>query len=228
MVKQKTAVLIPSYRRADKLTTCLSSLSKSLSDNERDLVDIFVGLDKHDANSEDVAITRGAMVEWIASNGSGSVPVWNELLRRHPDYQYYVAAADDLVFYPGWLGKSLGAMNVLGYGLVGFNDMNRDGSELATHWIADRDFLIKYNGGVIYAPWYKSQWCDPELNEIAKRAGRFTWCEDALVEHIHPNYGKSPSDATYRISESNESLDRDVYNIRRDNMFPINWEPILR
>lgn len=187
----------------------------------------MIGVDKYDKASQSIGHNYGASVE-ITTGGCGSVRAWNELLARYPDYQRYVAGADDLIFYPDWLGISCAVQDQKRVGLVGFNDLNRDGEELATHWLATREFLVRFNGGVIYCPHYRSLWCDPELNAIAKREGQFAWAATAIVEHRHPNYGKAVMDGTYQISHHNEAHDREVFERRQAAGFPIDWPAIMR
>ena len=226
MVKPKTAILLPSLNRPEKVVRCVNSL-RGTTDWRR--VDIKVMLDLEDKASE--RALSGMPVEVVfTTNRKGSIAAWNEMLGLFNNYSAYVAAADDLVFHQGWYAATMRTLQLLGGdGMVGFNDLHYDGDkEWSTHWLGTRDFLINHNGGVIYAPHYGSWWCDPEVNDRARAVGKYIWAKDAVVEHVHPDWGKATVDQTYTEATKYHAKDTETYKTRKANGFPDDFPPVLK
>lgn len=140
-----------------------------------------------------------------------------------------VLGADDLWFGHGWLGETLDRLADFpdGEGLVGFNDLARDGNELATHWAVSRTFARKRLGGALYPPCYQHYCGDNEMTARAKAAGRFKWAQFALVEHRHPLFGKAEVDGLYVEKAPMLDADRHLFNWRQEQGWPEAWEGVL-
>lgn len=226
MVNRKTAILLPSLNRPEQVVRCVNSLRGT---TDWRLVDIKVMIDLDDKASEKAL--DGMPIEVVyTTNKKGSIAAWNEMLGLFDNYAAYVAAADDLVFHQGWYAATMRALQLLGGdGMVGFNDLHYDGEkEWATHWLGTRDFLIDHNGGVIYAPHYGSWWCDPEVNDRARAVGKYIWAKDAIVEHLHADYGKAEYDPTYTNATKYHAKDTETYKTRKAAGFPDDFPPVLK
>ena len=140
-----------------------------------------------------------------------------------------VLGADDLWFGHGWIGETLDRMADFpdGAGLIGFNDLGRDGNELATHWAVSRAFARKRLGGVLYPPCYQHYCGDNEMTMRAKAAGRFRFAQFALVEHRHPLFGKAHVDAGYLEHQRTMDADRHLLAWRQEQGWPDDWEAVL-
>jgi len=226
MVSQKTAILLPSLNRPEQVVRCVNSLRGT---TDWRLVDIKVMIDLSDKASEKAL--AGMPIELVfTTNKNGSIAAWNEMLGLFNNYSAYVAAADDLVFHQGWYAATMRALQLLGGdGFVGFNDLHYDGDkEWSTHWLGTRNFLIDHNGGVIYTPHYGSWWCDPEVCERARKAGKYAWAKDAIVEHLHADYRKAEYDKTYTDANKYHAIDAETYKRRKAEDFPDDFPPILK
>jgi hypothetical protein len=121
----------------------------------------------------------------------GAITCWNygTLIA---DASIYFHQGDDLSYSDGWLQIALDAFQekLQGYGLLGVNDGMWDGDKvIATHFLFDKQFCIDHLGGVMAPPCYKYYGVDVEQNARAKLAGRFYWCKESVVKHIHPANG---------------------------------------
>lgn len=223
----KIGVLLPSAYRPHHLARCLTSLLSG----ERALdLRIVVSLIDDDEESAPLLteIPCNVVLRSAKEYQRGAVYGWNKCLSYAPDCDVYVLAADDLVFQPGWIDFALIELDALGgHGLIGLNDMSSDGNLYAAHWLADRQFLIEHNGGVMYPPLYRSWWADREVSDIAQMAQCYRWARLALVEHFNYTFDKSPLDRTYRDAMANYDHDRELYHRRKADEFPKTWEPIL-
>lgn len=66
----------------------------------------------------------------------------------------------------------------------------------------------------IYYPGYKSFYCDDEFSNVCKELGRFTFIDNTIVEHQHPDNQKAEDDDTYRRNGKFGANDRDLYHKR--------------
>lgn len=159
----------------------------------------------------------------------GALNAWNLGLQLS-NGQHFVPAGDDQLFHQGWLGYALDAhrTRVDGFGVVGMNDLAYKPPQVATMWLFDRKFCKEVMGGIFAPPCYKYYNIDSEWNEKAKTLGKFYWCEESKVEHLHSAHGKRPVDATDALKdESWMERDRIVFEDRQARGFPIEWESLI-
>lgn len=160
----------------------------------------------------------------------GSLETWNVTLKNSVGDLLF-PCGDDQLAYPGWYEKAIQAHLSLGcYGVVGLNDLMHDGSvTTATTLLFDRKFVKEQFGGRITYPCYKYYCQDSELNERAKRTGKFIWLRDAIVEHIHAANGKRPFDEHDKERAENEYQVSDTleFERRKGLGFPDLWEAII-
>lgn len=114
-------------------------------------------------------------------------------------------AADDLCFHAGWYEAALTRLGD-GIGVVGTNDLGSPrvmAGDHATHSLVTRDYADRYgtidSPGQIMHEGYWHEWVDDEMVETAKHRKAFAFAPDAHVEHLHPNWGKAPSDGLYQL-----------------------------
>jgi hypothetical protein len=228
MVKQKTAVLIPSAYRHASLRECLVSL---FDNTPLDQIDVYVSVFRDDHASAEVA--RQFNVTQVYRERSeyefGAIHGWLKLQGIANDYQFYVNLSDEMRPRAGWLEAALRAMHQLNDdGLVGLNDTHSDGNEYAAVGLVSRSFLIKYHGGSICSPRYRSWWCDREITDLAKSLNLYLWAQDSIMEHLNHAWGGIAHDQTYVDAEKNYDNDYQLYMYYKNNGFPIDWEPVLR
>ena len=62
---------------------------------------------------------------------------------------------------------------------------------------------------------YEHEYVDNEFIETAKHRGEFIHAEHAIVEHLHPDWGKAEVDDTYRLGRSQTNRDKALFRKRR-------------
>ena len=127
-------------------------------------------------------------------------------------------AADDIRPHPGWLETALAAMTG-GVQVVGLNDLipRPERPTHATHFLMTREAAelpcLDRAPGPMYAG-YVSWFADDELIASARKRGIYTYCADAIVEHVgHPMTG-GPDDDTYRKGRLHARMDRKHFRRR--------------
>jgi GT2 family glycosyltransferase len=157
----------------------------------------------------------------------GCSRAWNDCLAASKG-DPVVFAADDLEWHPGWLEASLAVLEEFpdGWGLVGFNDGHWD-AELSTHYLMSRRFIIEVLGGVVAWDFYRHSFNDLEVNERAKLAGRYAWCQDAHVRHVHWLFGDRPQDATDTRTLGEHTDSQHIFLGRQAAGYPSDYEPVI-
>jgi hypothetical protein len=133
--------------------------------------------------------------------------------------------ADDLAFRPGWDAAAIAAGEQTGAQVVGTLDLG-NGSVTAgkhsTHSLIRRSYIDDPGAawgepGNVLHEGYAHQFTDNELVEVAISRGTFTMAYTAIVEHLHPFWGKARRDPTYELGLSTGHEDRAHFHDRRAN-----------
>lgn len=140
---------------------------------------------------------------------------------EHTDEPLIFMAADDLLFHPGWF-QAATAMLTDGIGVVGTNDLGNPRvirGEHSTHSLITRDYVERF--GTIDEPGkamhegYHHEFCDDELVETAKHRNAWAFAADSIVEHLHPHWGKAPTDSIYDAQRARMRASRQHYRRRQ-------------
>ncbi len=106
------------------------------------------------------------------------------------------------------------------------NDLH-DGNVMSTHFLIDRQFTKEVLGGVMAAPIIRYYGVDTIDNELAKQAGKFYWCREAKVNHLHPANGKREVDDTDKDHMDFWIQDQATLDGWRSRGRKIEWESVI-
>jgi glycosyltransferase involved in cell wall biosynthesis len=206
-------------RRAGRLKGCIENL---LATAEVECIPVI------DEDYDSVTAVRHIAPEYIFNETrQGAINCWNMGLAKARG-DFIVFAGDDLWFTDGWLAHSLRAHETLGdYGLIGFNDKHYDGNVLATHYIADRKFIKEVLGGRIAFPMFRFYCNDTVANTMAKNAGKYVWCQEAVVRHDHTSNGRREADSLDAENTGVLGEDIESYYAWVKRGAKIEWESVL-
>lgn len=132
---------------------------------------------------------------------------------------YLFTGADDLHFTPGWfeVARRLATDAI---GCIGTQDLcNRRviRGEHATHFLLTRAYAeqpcIDGSPGPIFQG-YEHEFVDDELIGTARHRSAYAFAADAVVEHLHPQAGKAPSDALYAAQGERMERSRPLFEER--------------
>lgn len=220
--------IIPTMNRPQLLKQTLESLFATTQGIDVEAVVVI------DENIESVQVCvdllkegRNILVNYSPSR-RGAIPCWNIGLRM-ARADIFFHQGDDLWYNDGWLRLALDAHRdkLQNYGLVGVNDSMHDGNHISTHALWDRQFCKDHLGGVMAMPHYGYYNVDVEFNERAKRAGKFYWCKEAVVKHIHPANSGRVKDETDTSHESCWEHDQALLAERRALDFPNDFDAVI-
>lgn len=116
---------------------------------------------------------------------------------------YIFLGADDLSFYPNWFEYAVSRM-VGRVGVVGTNDLGNPrvlAGRHSTHSLVLRGYIDKYGTiderGKILHEGYPHEFVDDEFVATAQKRRCWAFSKTSIVEHLHPHWGKAPTDDVY-------------------------------
>jgi glycosyltransferase involved in cell wall biosynthesis len=153
--------------------------------------------------------------------------------RRHGDWARKVNTAyrlttdpllllcgDDVNPRSGWHDEVANAY-AQGWGVIGTQDLGNRRVLAGLHsthpvvarWYADRYGTVDGPGAVVSEA-YDHNWVDDELVETARARGLWTFCNAAIIEHLHPIWGKGVMDDVYALGRRAFDADRRTRDMR--------------
>ena len=129
--------------------------------------------------------------------------------------EWLLLGASDLRFYPGWASSAIDLGDEYDAGVVGTNDLGNPTVKQglhSTHPLVRRSYIEQWGGGwdgpgIVYHEGYTHQYVDTELVTAAQARGRWVFCHDSWVEHLHPLWKKGEMDDTYRRGQRGSTQD---------------------
>jgi glycosyltransferase involved in cell wall biosynthesis len=201
-------VVIPTYKRPDKL--------KSTIDQLRDREVIYVC---HETDIESQKILTKAHKQFVIDyqQPSGVNATNRGFWATTADW--IVIGQDDFTWHVGWLQEATRVQKETNAMVVGFSDGYRTDKH-SVAWLIYRPYAMSEGlcigfPNVIFNPHYKKNFSDNELNDTAKLRGVFAYAENAVLEHLHPSFGKSLDDSTYQHLEPYFEQDFALYKSRQ-------------
>lgn len=141
--------------------------------------------------------------------------MWNEAYKK-ATADIFMHSGDDIIFRTKhWDTQVIEAFNQYPDKIVfvGGNDMSgvHDG-KFFTHGFLHRNWVSVI--GYFVPPFYVSDYNDTHLNEVARLINRWHYISEFNIEHMHPNFGKGPTDQTHldRIKRHYESSVAELYD----------------
>ena len=192
----KVAILIPTLGRPHALEPVLDSIKETTPDGQ--YLPIFV-CDWHDHDTVSELHRLGAW--WVFQDGT--YPVKTNAGYRASNYPLVLPTADDVVFHHGWYEAALDAFQDPAGQVVGTRDLTPVTAEgqHSTMPIVRRSY-IQHPGAVwgepgkVFHEGYHHGWVETELWQLACRRGVARFVPESVIEHLHPDWGTRPRDAT--------------------------------
>ena len=219
-------MIIPQRGRFEKLKDCIDSLFLY----SRDAEIIIVADDDERSTLEELAPLTGTKRYYPDLIQKRALDKWN-LGATVATGDVLVVAANDCEFKEGWSEEALKVLDGLpdGNGMVGFNDTHTDPRVSSPHFLMTREYVMKYNGGVLMPPCYDMMFCDVENRLRAQSLGRYAPAYKSVVIHNHPMTKSAEIDSVHQEGYL-KSFDSDkvLFERRTKDGFPIVWEPVLK
>jgi len=216
-------VVFPVLRRPHRVRPLVESLEAATPEPHRT---VFVATAGDDAMIEEIKLVSADWpieLEVLAPNRIGDYARKINHVLDITVEPFLFTGADDLDFHPGWIPAGLRHFDDPKIGVVGTQDLApttraRAGTH-ATHFFVRRRYAVDFGTidarGKIFHDGYPHEYVDDELVETAKFRGAWSFAADSVVEHLHPSWGKAPSDPLYRAQSARMNSGRRVFARRR-------------
>lgn len=219
MTAAAIVALVPVLRRPARAAPLVESFAAATTPPYRV---VFVCSPGDQAEIEAVRATDATLIVAPFEVGPGDWARKVNLGYRSTTEPLMLLCGDDIAPRPGWADEVRRAA-ALGWGVIGTNDLGNPqvmAGATSTHpvvarWYADQHGTIDGPGRVVDEG-YRHNFVDDELVGTARVRGAWCFCANAVVEHLHPSWGKAQFDEIYTLGRSGFEVDRARFWKRRD------------
>lgn len=204
----KTAVVIPTYKRPEKLDRCLHSIiGQSIGKN----LSIYVYADNNDVETKEHAEKHWG--QWgikcfVQPKQSYVIGAWNRFTKEQWDDKWdaMMWCVDDVELYPNCIEEAVKCMKENfkdGDGVVGIKQVCPGREDYTFKWFGQvllgRKFVARYPEQQVCCPAYQHFWQDEEMYEYACSLNKFVSCNTAVLKHYHPGFLPEEMDSTHPL-----------------------------
>lgn len=183
----------------------------------------------------DIAAAEATDAEVIVLDGPREPGDWARKINtayRATTEPILVLLGDDVTPRPGWHNEVANAY-AQGFGVIGTQDLGNRRVLAGIHsthpavarWYADAHGTVDGPGAIVSEE-YHHNCTDDELVETAKARGMWTFCNTAVLEHNHPNWGKAETDWVYSLGR--EGFDKDRWTLEKRSRLWASLSPLPR
>ncbi len=218
------AVLVPVLNRPQNVAPLVESF---LAGCPEDSVLCFI--DEHDEQANEFAAIkphlRQERVRWFAQDGAHTWPQKINFGAWVINADWYLCAADDITFEPGWWDATLSARSQ-GYGVIGTNDAypgEKGNPAVAAgchtcHPLISRAYIEQFGtvdeAGKAVHDKFHHWYVDNELVRTAMARKQWIYVREAVIRHNHPYWERGTWDDTYTTGEANSHADQLLWESR--------------
>ena len=214
-------IAIPTRNRPEKCTVCVNSLLSGDYQNIRVFL-LFTNQNELFRYAKQYQYDKRVRCEM--TDYSKVSTCWNTFIKRS-ESDFVLFLCDDTSLDSDCLTNAIASMQEHfpdGDGVVGLNVTNYPPSwpEAITQYgfrLVGRKFHARFPEGQAYCPEYYRFYVDTEMGEYAKNhVHKFVFCEDAQMQHFHPNAPGGTLDQTHYDNRGvKQKWDIEIWNARQ-------------
>lgn len=217
---KKLDVVIPSYRRLEKLGRAVESVERArLHCNP---VAVHLHLYFSDPTEAESAYVQYWSKPWVKvhllTKEFKASDFWNTHIEgMTADALCYLT--DDVELHEMCLVEGWNHLQNLDFdGVVGFNVENSlDGQPCkAAFGMVGKKFAGRFPDCQVFCPEYWCFYLDVELEEYASSLGRFFFAQQARMSHFHPEFEGGEPDECHKHHRRNKTKDIILHSVRRE------------
>ena len=220
--KFKIIVKLPTKKRKEKFFSTIDIFYNLCLDIENIHFLITLDDDDDEMNNEEVKTKLSSYknLTYYFDHSTSKLYATNRDLEKYTDWDIMVLASDDTIpKIHGW--DEIIRNNMMTHypdtdGVLWFND-GYQGNRLNTLPILGKKYFDRF--GYVQYPEYKSCFADNEFMEVSKILKKFTYFNDVIIEHQHPDWGFGQTDYVHNENLVNFSYDSNLFNNRKNINF---------
>lgn len=212
-------IIIPVLRRPQNAAKVAASIRNATPDDVARI--LFVASPGDEAEHDACRATGADLLVIDQEHGPGDYQRKINTAYRTSTEPLLLLGADDIRFHPGWF-HALEPHLDAGFHVIGTNDLGNARvmrGEHATHCVVTREYAdtqgtIDRRGEIMHEG-YVHEYSDDELVQTAIMRDAWSFAEDSIVEHLHPDWGKAPTDELYDDQQRRMRASRQLFLDRR-------------
>ena len=214
----KIDIVIPTYNRLRKLTTCLNSIKTNLVSK----CTVYVYFSNTD--ELETMTTHYGMYPWIKYRHYKpefhAAEFWNSHLKTC-DADIFMYLTDDVQLHPGCIStaRTRYLLNFPNFnGVLGLNQANFPPNVRACQsafGMIGKNYYNQFPDNGVFCPDYYCMYVDSEMELLARKNNRFFFSQEAKLSHFHPAVDPSYMDATNNHIRRFVGKDNEVWKERR-------------
>lgn len=216
MKKPRILIAIPVLRRPHRAAPVVESIRRATPEGAARI--LFVGTTGDSAEHDACRATGAELLVLPGEHQPGDYARKINAAYLASDEPLLFLGADDIDFRPGWLAEAERVRAETGAGVIGTNDLGNPRvirGDHATHCVVARDYVDHF--GTVDEPrkvmheGYVHEFADDEMIGTAKSRRQWAFAADSIVEHLHPSWGKAPTDPLYDAQQARMRASRALY-----------------
>ncbi len=209
------SIIVPTLGRAHAIGPLIDSIRQTTPLGAYEVVFVL------DSDDE---LTKAALLAFAGSDvvsviEPGSYPHKTNAGYRKSIGDKLVPTADDVKFHPWWSDHVNDAFDDPSVCVVGTNDLSpaTENGDHATMPVIRRDYIeepgcVWDEPGVIFHEGYHHNFVETEVWQLARKRGVAEFQSRAIIEHLHPDWGKRGIDDTdYRGNKARWDHDAQLF-----------------
>lgn len=219
------SILVPVLQRPQNVEPLINSVWEATTGVSFQIVFITSNRDGAERNEVERMIGQfGSIIEHFTLPG----PMPGDYARKinfaylHTTAEWLFLAADDIKPHPDWFINAKRLANATGKRVIGTQDLGNARvlrGEHSTHTLVHRTYVEEWGtidqADKVLHEGYPHEFVDDEFIETASHRNEFVFCHDSVVEHLHPLWGKSPTDRLYQQHNKRMNQGRRIYMARK-------------
>ena len=120
----------------------------------------------------------------------------------------------DVIFSPDWMSKAWEVYTTVfptGLGLLSFRDDIQNGFSASHGMLTKRWLYVLYGETSFPAPPYTHFFCDSETTQRSKDFGRYVYCHESHVAHLHEQTGFDSDGHRLRLMHDDKLIEHNRY-----------------
>ena len=198
MTNPELIIIVPTRGRPDNVSKVIRAWEETGA--PEDGAELHFAYDDDDPAREEYDDAIGQSEGWVSAV---ILPRWTPMVQKLNKAASWLTGAfalgfagdDHLPRTAGWVARYLAELKRMGTGVVSCPDGYRQ-DQLPTQWAMTTD-IVRALGRMVPAP-VNHLFCDNAVRELAKGAGRYSYLDNVLIEHMHPLAGKGGWDPQYK------------------------------
>jgi hypothetical protein len=215
----KVDIVIPSYKRTEKLINCVDSIKRALVGiNDQCSLYIYFSLVEDLKDFNENYFPQSGIYKILLEKEYKAPTLWNDHL-RYMQSDALIYLNDDVLLEKDCILNATKEMREK-YpdldGVIGLNQINIPSKQAVScaFGLIGVKFANRFPLRQVFCPEYNRFYIDEELEKFAISINKFTFSESSKLVHLHPAFDSSQKDETHSYVRQYLKKDQEIHKER--------------